>query len=233
MNIARSSGSTLVVLTAAALASCSDHRVTAPPMDAAVQVSSSSRAAKGAAVLQQGKLFRFDDLAEVSDASASLLRNRSGLRFAIRTAGLPPGDAVTIWWVVFNFPEHCQHPVAGLMLCSEPDLFDEEVAATVLFAAGNLIGGSGSGGFAGSLNVADLKGCQPPFGDLGLCRQGLLNPDGAEVHFVVRSHGPNLRGLVSDQIRTFAGGCTPETSFGAGTGPNECQDLQFAIVLAP
>jgi hypothetical protein len=119
------------------------------------------------------------------------------------------------------------------MECSEPGLFDTNTAPVVLFAAGHVIGSAGTGNFAAALRLGDVSGCQPPLGDFGLCGEGLVNPAGAEVHLVARTHGLTEPGMVSDQIRTFAGGCTPETSFGAGTGPNACGDLQFAAFRAP
>ena len=65
-----------------------------------------------------------------------------------------------------------------------------------------------------------------------MCRDGLTDPQGAEVHLVVRSHGERITGMVNDQINTFAGGCTAESSFGAAESPNECEDQQFAVFPA-
>lgn len=52
--------------------------------------------------------------------------------------------------------------------------------------------------------------------------RGLTNPTQAEIHAVVRTHGPVIPGMVDEQIHTFNGGCDPGQ-------PNEgqCQDLQF------
>jgi hypothetical protein len=233
MRSAPHSGSTLLVALAPIVAACAEHPLAVSGDDEVSAPLAAFSPAVSPAVQQSGPVYRFEDVSAIGGATASLLRNPSGLHFTIRTAELPPGDAVTIWWVVFNFPEYCEAPVPGLMQCSEPDLFGEDVAATVLHAAGNVIGGSGRSSFAGALRTGDLAGCSPPMGEFGLCREGLLNPEGAEVHLVVRTHGQRLPGLVREQIRSFAGGCTPETSFGAGTGPNVCTDLQFAIFLAP
>jgi hypothetical protein len=186
----------------------------------------------GSTVHQSSNVYRFADGTPVDNASAALLRNASGLKMTIHTNDLPAGDTFTIWWVVFNFPENCEHPIEGLAACSEEDLFIEAVGATVLYAAGNIAGGNGKSNFGSSLRSNDLSGCQAPFDEFGLCREGLVNSYGAEVHFVVRTHGPKIPGMVNQQIGTFAGGCTPETSFGAGDGPIECEDLQFGIFLA-
>jgi hypothetical protein len=59
---------------------------------------------------------------------------------------------------------------------------------------------------------------------------GLTDAKKAEVHLVVRDHGPALPGMIEPQVTTFGGGCTPETEpTGVGPfGPNACTDVQFA-----
>ena len=66
--------------------------------------------------------------------------------FTLHTSGLPAGDAVTIWWVVFNHPEACSHGALGLR-CGERDFAEPAVDASVLYAAGQVIGGGGTGNF--------------------------------------------------------------------------------------
>ncbi|MGE3719946.1 MAG: hypothetical protein AB7G07_16260 [Bauldia sp.] len=141
------------------------------------------------------------------------------------TSGLTPGHVVTVWWVVFNSPEDCTHGEAGLR-CGEGDLLvaegAPEVEGTVLYAAGAIIGPDGSGHFSAYLPTGDTS--HVTFG-LG---PGLTRPWGADIHAVVRDHGPAQAGLLGQQIGTFGGGCldAPE---GAGTAGNfECVDLQFA-----
>jgi hypothetical protein len=60
---------------------------------------------------------------------------------------------------------------------------------------------------------------------------GLMDARKAEIHFVIRSHGPLIPGIIHEQISTFNAGCggfPPEL----GTpGPNTCEDLQFAVHL--
>jgi hypothetical protein len=74
------------------------------------------------------------------------------------------------------------------------------------------------------------------FEALGAPAPGLLDPWVAEIHFVIRSHGAIIPGLVSEMISTFNGGCQhPGPGFpeplppAAGIpGPNTCTDMQFA-----
>lgn len=139
--------------------------------------------------------------------------------------------------MIFNYPDECENG------CGEPDLFNDDVGGSVLYAAGHVIGANGKGNFTGSLRTGDLNGCQSPWdafdleliggeGDLDMCREGLVDPQAAEIHLVVRAHGEKIPGMVNEQINTFAGGCTAESSFGASDGPNECEDQQFAVFPA-
>jgi len=191
-------------------------------------------------------VYRFADGSEVEGAEATLLRTRSNVRMTIKTLDLDPHDTYTVWWVIFNNPENCQNISEGDFRCDLFDLFfSEGVNASVLYAAGHVIGGNGKGNFAGSLREGDISGCQAPWDafDLGLldpelegqsfdlCGEGLEDSSEADIHLVVRTHGPKIPGLVNDQINTFAGGCTAESSFGADLdeGDNECVDQQFAV----
>lgn len=171
-------------------------------------------------------VYTFDDGAPVEGAHATLVTNDSGAAMSLHTSGLTPGHAVTVWWVIFNFPEHCTHGIPGLSHCGEEDLHifggDPSIQTTVAYAAGHVIGGSGRGNYGGSLTVGDTSGVT--FGG-----PGLLAPRDAEIHLVVRTHGPAIPGLVHEQIRTFGAGCIGAPP-GTGTpGDYPCEDLQFAV----
>jgi hypothetical protein len=153
------------------------------------------------------ELRRFSDETIVPDSSSTLLRNRSGITMTIHTSELEPRAAYTIWWVIFNQPDACAGDPCGL-----GDLFDMDVQASVLFAAGHVVPPSGKGNFAASLRAGGPTR-QVLFGP------ALLDSRHAEVHLVVRSHGQPIPGLVHDQIGSFEGGCDINT----------CEDVQFAI----
>jgi len=226
----------LVFVLSLAMISCDSFTGTNPVSETGenvpLQGNNPPSKAAGATVHQNSDIFTFPEGVLVESASASLLRNPSGVRMNIHTNDLEPGDTFTIWWVIFNNPDECENPVGDLTECSEPDLFNPDTGPSILYAAGNIVGGNGKSNFSGALQVNDLDGCQPPWDDFDLCGDGLEDPYNAEIHLVVRTHGPKIPGMVNDQINTFAGGCTPESSFGAGDGPNECADLQFAAFLA-
>ncbi len=162
----------------------------------------------------------FVDGSTVAGAWSTLDRNASGISMTLHTSGLPAGDAATVWWVVFNEPQNCTHGGAGLR-CGPGDLppfgGDGSAETSVLYAAGHVIGGNGTANYGGHLAIGDTSGAA--FGN------GLTNPLGADVHLVVRDHGPVIRNLASEMIHTFGGGCSNMPPF---TGPNVCDDVQFS-----
>jgi len=136
------------------------------------------------------------DLDGVTVGRSMLIRSADGFRARITTGGVEAGDAYTVWAVVFNSPENC---VDG---CGSDDLANPDAEAYSLL---------GTGGVARS-TVANF-GVRIAAGDQ------LTDPLGAEIHFVVRSHGPAIPGMVEEQTTTLNGGCPP----------NECVNLLFAI----
>jgi len=120
--------------------------------------------------------------------SSTLTRTASGVSFTLETSGLEPGHAYTIWWMVTN-------PDGGM---------------AVLYAAGHVVGATGTTIFAGYLAVGDSEGWV--MGD----DPGLEDALAATVTFVVRDHGPGRADILNEQIRTFDA-CNPT-----------CVDLQMS-----
>jgi hypothetical protein len=154
------------------------------------------------------KLIRFEfaqgvpaDSSTVDGSSAKLTRGDSAVWIRVNTTELPPGT-YTNWWVVFNNPSAC----AGG--CGADDFGNPEVAASVFFATGGIVGQDGVGHFQAHLEegagVPQLPG-QTFFGP------GLLDAQGAEIHYILRYHGPASSDpdLLQKQISTSYGGCTP------------------------
>ena len=170
----------------------------------------------------------------VDGASASLLRNANGVSFRVSTNSLTPGNAYTLWLVVVNNPMACAGFAMGLP-CTGPELFNPATEAQVLFAAGNVAGGSGHGTFAGSIKEGMISGWNPDrlFDDAM----------GVEVHLVINDHGPMLPDHMPGMIHTYRGGCSnaspfppffPATALADGEpGPNTCRLYQAAIFRAP
>ncbi len=154
------------------------------------------------------------DLTEVEGGSATLVRHNNGVSYTLHTNGLTSGDAVTNWWIVFNNPDACTNPIPAIgSLCGFDDLGNPDVAGSVLFAAGHVVGNGEHANWAGSLAVGDTGGA--------LFGPGLTNTDGAEIHIVVRTHGPMIPELVSGQISSVDVACDV----------NACQDLQAAAFV--
>lgn len=166
-------------------------------------------------------VYRFSDGQPVATSAATLVTTASGATLGLRTAELERG-AYTIWWVIFNHPEHCTTNPAGPLVCGAGDLANAAVLGSLQYAAGHVAGGSGRANFGGAIGVGDTRGCEE-----GLpCNGGLTNPAGAEIHLVLRTHGAAVPGWVDYQISSFNGACN------AGE-PNEgqCRNLQAAGFL--
>lgn len=161
-----------------------------------------------------------------SQATATLVRRGGGVSFTLRTVGLRPSHAYTVWFVVVNNPGAC-----STSPCSAPDIFQNPATeAQVTYAAGHVSGRSGRAGFAGSFATGAIDGWLPD-------RQ-LSNPLGAEIQLVLNDHGPKLAVYLPEMIQTYRAGCTdaslppifPPSAEADGTpGPNACQLYQMAV----
>lgn len=106
-------------------------------------------------------VYKFEDGSMVDGASATLVRTENGITASLNTDGLDTNHAYTLWWVVFNNPENCDFPVAGLTTCGEGDVFTDPFGATdvlvsVQFAAGNVVGRTGMINLGSHLNEGEL-----------------------------------------------------------------------------
>lgn len=137
-----------------------------------------------------------------------LVRNDNGLTAVAHLEGLNPGGAYTMYWLIFNNPAACTHPVftAGgvkVSSCGPADLTNFAAAPSFQYADGHVVGGSGRATFAGHFSAGDTPECALPT----LPCAGLFDPRTAEVHLVVRTMGDAVPGLVDEQIHSFLAGC--------------------------
>jgi hypothetical protein len=156
-------------------------------------------------------------------SSSSYVAFEDGVSATFDTTGLEPGHVVTMWWVVFNHPELCTNGEGGLR-CGEPDLLtmggDEAIEGSVLHAGGHIVGPDGAGHYGSFLSTGDTSGVM-------IAGPGLTNPLGADVHLVLRDHGPVQEGLLVDALASYGGGCI-EPPDGTGTpGDFDCVEVQF------
>lgn len=161
----------------------------------------------------------------IEDASSKLQRHDDHVTMAFQTSELTAGEAHTVWWVVFNNPEACYTSPCSLRDfppgLTPPGFGDGNAAAQSSqgYAAGHVVGGSGRATFAGRL--VEGQPFQPGPGSFG---PGLLDPERAEIHLVIRTHGPAIPGMVDYQIHSFNGGCFPgEPNVGL------CRNLQASV----
>lgn len=160
-------------------------------------------------------------------ASAQLVRTAQGISYSIKTEHFLAGHAYTVWIVVVNDPAAC-----SASPCSPVDiLLTPATKAQVTYGTGHVVGDSGEAGFGGALQRGPIPGGW-------LSDQGLDNPLGAEVHFVLNDHGPMLPEFMPGMIRTYREGCTDESLPGifppsakadGAAGPNTCHLRQLAV----
>lgn len=134
-----------------------------------------------------------------------LLRTPNGVRGKIVATDLPPGQVMTMWFMVFNNPAGCStNP------CSIPaDVFNPDAQADFLWGGGKAVNKHGRVVISGFLPVGDASASGMPeigYDDLAL---GLLDPMNAEVVLALHSHGPALSGDdLAAQFSSFTGGCS-------------------------
>lgn len=167
---------------------------------------------------------------------STLVRMEHGLYAMINTTGLEPGDAVTLWWVIFNKPENCSNGQCGV-----DDVFlVDETGATLkddvgaprsnvtgravtevsqLSGPGTIVDEGGRAKILARLPVGDSNETQ--FGS------GLLYPMTADVHLILRTHGPAVPSVVREQLTTEWGGC-PES-----WPKDPCRNVQIAVHTPP
>ena len=137
----------------------------------------------------------------------------------MHTTELGPGNAYTIWWIIFNNPGAC---AAG---CAGPDLGNPLVEGSVMNATGRVADSDGNAWFSAFL-PAGFMHTNPSNGDLRqVFGPGLQNVNGAEIHIVIRCHGPSTGSV--EQISTLLGDCNNAAS------PTGCYEAQAAAFPLP
>jgi hypothetical protein len=136
---------------------------------------------------------------------ATLFRSKHGVEMRIATSHLDPNAAYTTWWVVFNNPAGCVGP------CGGSNLANPAARAAVFYAAGFVTGDDGTANLTAHMKDGPLPtGVElTPDGTAAGLDSG--NGFGAEIHLVVRSHGPVIAGMADRQIGSFNGACPPNT----------------------
>ena len=133
-----------------------------------------------------------DEFFPPSDASAIQIRGKNSVAVSIHTDNLPEG-AYTLWGIIFNHPDACDGP------CGADDLGRDGVDSSVARAGGSMINNGDNAHIAGTLQVGDTSEA--------LNGPGLLDTHEAEIHYVIRYHGPAIPGIIDEMLHSFNGGC--------------------------
>lgn len=149
----------------------------------------------GAATYQTANAVDFGTGVPVGGA-ATLFRSNNNVRARIATSGLDTNAAYTVWWILWNRPDLCSAP------CGANDLGIS--GSSVFYAAGFVTGGDGTANVTAHLDAGPL-----PSGIDILIPGGLHSGFGlrAEIHMLLRSHGPISPGSVATQIGSFDPAC--------------------------
>ena len=134
-----------------------------------------------------------------------LVRTKEGVFASIHAAGLAEGTAVTGWFGIFQNAEHCATDP-----CTAADLTNPAVEGSVLNIGGRVVGADGAVDIGAFRAVGDTTASGGPPGTPNV---GILRPFKAQIHLVIRTHGPASTdpAVLLQQLRTFNGGCPPNT----------------------
>ncbi len=143
-------------------------------------------------------------LTVVPGTGSTLVRTQDAVGATVHAAGLTPGNVYTFWVTTFNYPKHC-----ATTPCSAADVPNPEVQASLNFGASQIAGEDGTVDFTAYRAVGDLTGV--------FLGPGLLEPRKAQIHLVVRNHGPASAdpAVLHQQLSMFNGGCPPNTCVNA------------------
>lgn len=143
----------------------------------------------------------------IPQAGASLSRNNQGVLGTFSTSGLTPGHVITLWWAIYNNPEYC-----AMASCIPPDLNNPAVNGSLQFGGGTIADVGGRVNFMGYLAEGDNTGfyLDPGFPNMPNPAPGIVNPNKAQIHLAVRTHGmPNPDPVIfNEQLTSFTGGCS-------------------------
>jgi len=156
-----------------------------------------------------------------------LMRGENWIQTQISTSGLPEG-AYTVWWVVFNNPAACDGP------CGEDDLLNEDAQVSIFYTDGGLVQEDGIGNFVDRHTIGDPLGLS---GEQHILGDGMFDPMRAEVHNVIKYHGPAAADpeALFDQTYTLLGVCMENANavdLGDPFGV-QCFDPQAIVHMPP
>lgn len=179
-------------------------------------------AGRSADVITFAPVQKLSDDSVVPGSMSTLTRTFDKVGVTIDTRMLAEKAPYTIWWIIFNNPKMCMDRCA----CGAVDLGNPEVDAGVFWATGRVSDEFGQASFSAFTEEFALPEGEDQVRPLDA---PLIESKRAEIHFVVRAHGPALEGEnLEAQLTQFNGGCTEELN-----GEDACEDVQFVAHPAP
>ncbi|MGH8496106.1 MAG: hypothetical protein ACREVN_08205 [Gammaproteobacteria bacterium] len=146
------------------------------------------------------------------------------IKVRVQTSGLDPSTPHTVWAVIFNHPEFCHSTPCSSLDFPTMAGHDPRVEATSMFVTGGRSDADGNGHFVGRIYRLGPDGILTRLVTWG---PGLLTPNAAEIHIVVRNHGAPAPQDVDAAITSFTGGCNADNAV-----QPPCGNVQVAIHLA-
>jgi hypothetical protein len=192
----------------------------------ALAISGLAQASSYKSATSRADVFTFQN-EDGSDAAGNVVgraylhRLEAGVSLVIKTRGLVPGHAYTVWWVIFNNPRKCGHDG-----CTDADFANPEVEASVLNATGR-VALSSRVSFYAALPAGYIYTNPSSGNGRHLFGPGLQNVRGAEIHVVIKDHGDTTGSV--EQISTFIGDCMLDPDI----TPGGCYDPQAAVFPLP
>lgn len=167
------------------------------------------------------------DPGPIEGTSAVLEKGDFGAAMAIKSAGLTPGDVVTIWWVVIQNHQNCEaNPCSPKEAMGDGDKNDTVAS----LAAGGVVAEDGTVSLASFLPVGDVDG--------NFFETTFHSPEKAEYHLPMHNHGPLDASMAQDMLSSFRAGCAdeslpdyyPESALNDGAkGGFDCKTIQAAM----
>lgn len=166
----------------------------------------------------------------VPGSEAEIVRHDDRAEFTLTTTELEK-HAYTVWMVVYNVPALCTDPDTGRdrdFRCGRGDFLNPATGFSIMYGAGQEVEVAHDefDTFSGTRQRLDRDGV--------IVGPGLVDPQGAEIHFLVRDHGPCPADGCGNRTTTVDGGCD-NPHFGGllwplfgdpGEGGYECTEVQ-------
>lgn len=117
------------------------------------------------------------------------------------------GEAYSGWVFIFNDPENCDSGIDEIgSMCSQTDLANPNVSATGMWGLGLIAGDKERAYIDKCFEIGETTHFVMGAGD----KLGLTDPMNAEVHILLRNHGPAAfedSELLGKQLNSYRGGC--------------------------